>query len=464
MSLNAAYMSPVPDRHRQGEERQRRGMAPGLGRLRDALTVAAALILVTATAAHGQSDGSESISNALERAAARYRADVEWLADDARMGRGLGSEGLAQAGLFIEKRFREIGLEPAGDDTGYRHVFGVPITNPDDPHSVKGFVYAFNVVGRIPGNGQLDGTVVVGAHYDHLGFGGQGSLEPDVRAVHNGADDNASGAAALLEVARQMVERRRELKRDVVFMAFSAEERGLVGASNLVRRPPEGLVIEDIVAMLNMDMVGRLRDDRLQVLGGDSAEEWKDLMAPMCEQFGFACTIGGDGFGSSDQSAFFAADVPVLHFFTGTHAEYHKSTDDAYLINAEGAARVAWLVSDVAGSVANREAELTLVKTSDGPQRQRMALKARLGTIPDYAGPADGSPGLLLSDVRPDSPASEAGLMRGDLIVQIGDMEITGVQDYMVVLSESDPGDRAKVIVVRDGERVELEVTFGSPR
>ena len=426
-------------------------------------SLVAALVLLTAPAAVAQTDGSERISSGLDAAAVRYAADVNWLADDARQGRGLGSMGLAEAGKWMEKQFEHIGLEPAGDDGGYRHVFGVPIADPSNPHAQKGFVYAFNVMGRIPGNGEFDGVIVIGAHYDHLGFGDDGSLEPDSRAIHNGADDNASGTAALLEVARQMNERRGQLKRDVVFMAFSAEERGLVGASNIVRRPPEGLVIENIVAMVNMDMVGRLRDEKLSVLGGDSAEEWDDLVGPLCDHYGFECTVGGDGFGSSDQSAFFAADVPVLHFFTGTHSEYHKPSDDANLINAEGGARIAWLVSDVASTVANREGELTLVKTSDGPQR-RMALKARLGTIPDYAGPADGSPGLLLSDVRPESPAEEAGLQRGDIIVQIGDMEIASVQDYMVVLSESNPGDTARVIVIRDGERVEMEVTFGAPR
>ena len=434
-----------------------------MGRTTVPVILATSVVLLTASAAVAQTDGSERISSGLDAAAERYSADVNWLADDARQGRGLGSTGLAEAGKWMEKQFEYIGLEPAGDDGGYRHVFGVPIADPSNPHAQKGFVYAFNVMGRIPGNGESDGVIVIGAHYDHLGFGDDGSLEPDSRAIHNGADDNASGTAALLEVARQMNERRGQLKRDVVFMAFSAEERGLVGASNIVRRPPEGLVIENIVAMVNLDMVGRLREEKLSVLGGDSAEEWDDLVGPLCDHYGFECTVGGDGFGSSDQSAFFAADVPVLHFFTGTHSEYHKPSDDANLINAEGGARIAWLVSDVASTVANREGKLTLVKTSDGPQR-RMALKARLGTIPDYAGPADGTPGLLLSDVRPESPAEEAGLQRGDIIVQIGDMEIASVQDYMVVLSESNPGDTAPVIVIRDGERVEMEVTFGAPR
>ncbi len=433
------------------------------GNSRNRTALLAGMVLLTASAAGAQTDGSERISSGVEGAAKRYSANVYWLADDARQGRGLGSEGLAKAGLWLEEQFKDIGLEPAGDDGGYRHVFGVPIADPSNPHAQKGFVYAFNVMGRIGGNGELEGVVLIGAHYDHLGFGGEGSLEPDSRAIHNGADDNASGAAALLEAARQLQERRGQLKRDVVVMAFSAEERGLVGASNIVRAPPDGLAMEDVIAMLNMDMVGRLRDERLSVLGGDSAEEWDDLVGPLCDRYGFECSIGGDGFGSSDQSAFFAADIPVLHFFTGTHSEYHKPSDDADLINAEGAVRVAWLVSDVAGSVANRPGELTLVKTSDGPQR-RMALKARLGTIPDYAGPSDGSPGLLLSDVRPDSPAEAAGLRRGDIIVQIGEMEIASVQDYMVVLSEANPGDTAPVVVVRGGERVEMEVTFGAPR
>ncbi|MCK5482988.1 MAG: M28 family peptidase, partial [Gemmatimonadetes bacterium] len=163
------------------------------------IALLAGLVLSTASAADAQTDGSERISSGIDAAAARYSADVHWLADDARQGRGLGSEGLAKAGLWMEKQFKSIGLEPAGDDGGYRHVFGVPVADPSNPHAQKGFVYAFNVMGRIRGNGELDGVVLIGAHYDHLGFGGEGSLDPDSRAIHNGADDNASGAAALLE-------------------------------------------------------------------------------------------------------------------------------------------------------------------------------------------------------------------------------------------------------------------------
>lgn len=389
-------------------------------------------------------------------------ATVRYLSDDALDGRLAGSPGELCAGEYLAARFHDLGLGPAGVEGTYFQ--DVPLASVTNPHAPAGT--GRNVVARLNGADPAldDEILIIGAHYDHLGMGGFGSMEEGVRAIHNGADDNASGTAALLEVARQMAERKDELKRDVIFMAFSAEERGLVGASNIVRRPPEGLVVEEIVAMVNMDMVGRLRDDRLDVLGSDSAEEWDDIVTPMCDQYGFECKIGGDGFGSSDQSAFFAADVPVLHLFTGTHADYHKSTDDAHLLNAEGAVRIAWMVSDVAGSLANRDGRLTLVKTSDGPQRQRMALKARLGTIPDYAGPPDGAPGLLLSDVRPDSPADQAGLQRGDIIVRIGEREIVSIQDYMAVLAEANPGDTDSVVVLRDGEPVELEVTFGAPR
>ncbi len=145
-----------------------------MGRTTVPVILATSVVLLTASAAVAQTDGSERISSGLDAAAERYSADVNWLADDARQGRGLGSTGLAEAGKWMEKQFEYIGLEPAGDDGGYRHVFGVPIADPSNPHAQKGFVYAFNVMGRIPGNGESDGVIVIGAHYDHLGFGGGG--------------------------------------------------------------------------------------------------------------------------------------------------------------------------------------------------------------------------------------------------------------------------------------------------
>ncbi|MDH3296941.1 MAG: M20/M25/M40 family metallo-hydrolase, partial [Gemmatimonadota bacterium] len=396
--------------------------------------VGSALVVLLGTTVTARVAVAQSSVDEVER----YAAEVEWLADDERDGRGLGSAGLEEAGQWIAGKFAEIGLEPAGDD-GFRHTFQAAIPDPADPHAEGTPVEAFNVVGRLVARGSdpLPGVIVVGAHYDHLGLGGFGSLDPDSEAIHNGADDNASGTVALIETARRLAEVAQNLRRDVVFVAFSGEERGLLGSSAFVRTLPGGLQVEEIRAMLNMDMVGRLEANRLQVLGGESAEEWKDLVAPLCERLALDCVIQGDGFGSSDHSSFFAAGIPVLHFFTGAHSEYHRPSDDAELINAAGAVRIVQLVAATVQDLADRDSPLTLVEsTQPAPTRMRMG-GARLGTIPDYAGPADGSPGLLLSAVRSGSPAEQGGLRRGDLIVGIDDFKIDGVEDFMVVLSEA---------------------------
>jgi len=409
---------------------------------------------------------AQSSTGAVSSAVEQYQADVGWLADDARKGRGMESPGLEASGNWLVKQFEVIGLEPAGED-GYRDPFTaqVMIADPDQAENPHGgerrAVEAFNVVGRIPAGAanRLPGAIVVGAHYDHLGMGGPGSLEPDAVEIHNGADDNASGTAALLAVARELAGRRDELRRDVWFVAFSLEERGLLGSSTFAREPTGGLDMEDVFAMLNMDMVGRLTDDKLQVLGGGSAEEWVEVVTPLCDNAMLQCTIAGDGFGSSDQSSFFAAGVPVLHLFTGTHSEYHKPSDDADLINAAGGVRVAGLVSEVTILAAGLETPLTYVEAKER-QSQRMSFKVTLGVVPDYAGPSDGAPGLLLSGVRPEGPAGKGGLERGDIIVGMGDMEIASIEDYMMVLAETEPGTTMPVAVMRDGERVVLEVTF----
>jgi hypothetical protein len=434
--------------------------------------VAALAVLCVPAGAAGQTAGTRDSgatpTTVPAAAAARYAKEVAWLADDAREGRGMESEGLAAAGRWIAEQFAAIGLEPAGDD-GFRDLFVAHVTqsDPDNPHAdpaslPKREVHAFNVVGRLPAGApdRLPGVVVIGAHYDHLGMGGPGSLAPGVHEIHNGADDNASGTAALLEVARELSARRSELRRDVWFVAFSLEEEGLLGSSTFVKDPTGGLRDDDIYAMLNMDMVGRLRDDRLEVLGGESATEWKGIVEPLCAARALTCAVGGDGFGSSDQSSFYAAGIPVLHFFTGVHEDYHRPSDDADAIDAGGAMRVVDLVSAVALATADRDATLTYVEAKEKPGARRMAFKVRLGTIPDYAGPTDGSQGLLLAGVRPGSAADQGGLQRGDLVVKIDDHEIRGIEDYMAVLAEGEPGQTATVTVIRDGKPVELQVTF----
>jgi Zn-dependent M28 family amino/carboxypeptidase len=228
----------------------------------------------------------------------------------------------------------------------------------------------YNVVGKIPAgaSNRLPGAVVVGAHYDHLGLGDDDSLASDKKGIHNGADDNASGVAAMLDVAGAIMARRAELRRDVYVVAFTAEESGLLGSRHFVEHLP-GVEASDIAAMLNMDMVGRLRDNQVSVLGVQSALEWSDLMQPACDAARVRCNGGGDGYGPSDQTSFYSAGVPVLHFFTGGHLDYHKPSDDWNLINAAGGARVAMVVTAMTEAVANRDARLSYQRTAMPPPK-----------------------------------------------------------------------------------------------
>jgi Tol biopolymer transport system component len=322
---------------------------------------------------------------------------------------------------------------------------------------------AVNVVGVVRAGApeRLPGVVVVGAHYDHLGFGGHGSLAPDSHLAHLGADDNASGTAALLEVGRLLASRRGRLRRDVYLVAFSGEEEGTLGSTAFTRQPPAGLATGDVVAMLNMDMVGRLRGNQLSVLGGDSAAEWRQLVPAACARERVGCNLGGDGYGPSDHSPFYAAGVPVLHFFTGSHDDYHKPSDTADKINAIGGARVAMLVADVAGEVAALPSRLTYKSApAPAPAGDVRSYGASLGTVPDYAG--DGRPGVLIGGVRPQGAAAQAGMARGDLLVELGGSPIRDIYDLMYVLQRSKPGETAKAVVDRGGRRLELIVTLGT--
>ena len=322
---------------------------------------------------------------------------------------------------------------------------------------------AANVVGvlRAGAPDRLPGAVVVGAHYDHLGMGGHGSLAPDAHEPHLGADDNASGAAALLEVARILAAQRHRLRRDVYLVAFSGEEEGTLGSTAFTRQPPDGLRLADVVAMLNMDMVGRLRGNQLSVLGGETADEWRQLVPAACARELIGCTLSGDGYGPSDHSPFYAAGVPVLHFFTGAHEDYHKPSDTPDKINAIGGARVAMLVADVAREASARPARLTYkAAPAPAPAGDVRSYGASLGTVPDYAG--DGRPGVLIGGVRPEGAAERAGIRRGDLLVELAGTPIRDIYDFMYVLQRSKPGDTVRAVVDRGGERLELTVTLGA--
>jgi Zn-dependent M28 family amino/carboxypeptidase len=350
---------------------------------------------------------------------------------------------------------------------------------------------AFNVVGVLEGSDpKLKGeAVVVGAHYDHLGRGGAGSLAAREGAIHHGADDNASGVAALIELARIFSTATPRPRRTVVFVAFGGEEEGLVGSSYYVKNPVVPLA--QTVAMLNMDMIGRMKDDRLIVGGVGTAAEWRQLVNDantdlnmkvnvngVARETGdlpavtsangkviattnpkprFHLTLNEDGYGPSDHSSFYAKQVPVLFFWTGTHEDYHKPSDTAEKIGYYSLARVTEFVRDVLRSIDASEKRPTYaVAKTDATAGRSTGFRVYLGTIPNYA---EGGEGLKLDGVREGSPAEAAGLKAGDRVVKMAGRDVKNVYDYTYALGEMKAGEQYEVEIVRGGERIKLKIT-----
>jgi Tol biopolymer transport system component len=378
----------------------------------------------------------------------------------------LSPEGYGDAGIPVLMVKRDV-LRPALDKLAKKQPAKVELKL--ELTSVQ--ASAFNVIGKIPAGvdekRRLPGTIVIGAHYDHLGLGGRHSLAPDKHEPHVGADDNASGVAGVLEIARSLTARRAELARDVLVIGFSGEESGLLGSSHFVKAAEAGKVPalppKSTFAMLNLDMIGRLRENKLAVLGGETAAEWPDLLKEPCVLARVECSVTPDGgYGPSDQMSFFLSGVPVLHFFTGAHADYHKPSDTTDKINAAGAGQIAQIVAELTLRVSQQPKPLRFNPgaKSQPPGGDLRSFNASLGTIPDYAGPGPGKSGVLLGGVRPGGAAERAGMRRGDLLVRLGRHEIASIEDFMFVLNASKPGETTKATVVRNGKKVELDVTF----
>jgi len=387
----------------------------------------------------------------------RILRDLQYLAADAREGRGVGTAGLDSAASYVARQFETAGLQPAGSD-GFLQPFTIDPTAPAVAHSGLGGAAVKNVVGLIPGRGSLAGqAVVLGAHYDHLGLGGPGSLDPDsVGVVHNGADDNASGTVALIETARILNRRAAADMRAIVFVAFTAEELGVIGSDYYVKHP--SVADDSTYAMLNFDMVGRLRDNKLITGGTGSATELPLLLDSVNTGYGFTLSTMEDPWGSSDHTSFYAAGIPVIHFLTDTHEDYHRTTDDWEKINVPGIERVAMYAADLAWSFATSRTPLTYVDVPQPVMATSGGAGAWLGTIPDMSS----SPGgVRLTGVREGGPAQQAGIRAGDTIVQIGDFEVKDLYGMTDALRQYKPGDVATVTVVRDGEHIEMTVTFG---
>ncbi|MBI2616479.1 MAG: M20/M25/M40 family metallo-hydrolase [Gemmatimonadetes bacterium] len=393
-----------------------------------------------------------------QSATERVARDLRYLADDRREGRGIGTAGLDSASGYLAAVFAAIGLRPAGED-GFFQPFTVDSSAPAAAHAGVGGARTRNVVGLLPGSGALSHEVVViGAHYDHLGKSVFGSLDPDsVGVVHNGADDNASGTTALLEIARRLKARQARSARTIVFVAFSGEELGLLGSTYYVKHPARPL--SATYAMVNLDMVGRLGTRKLTVFGTETAKEFPALLDSVAGTYQIAVTGTGDGYGRSDQESFYTQDIPVLHFFTGVHEDYHRTTDDWQKIDFPGLVKVAEVASDLAWRLATRTAPLTLVKAPPPPPvAGGGGYGAYLGTVPDMT---ESPGGVRLTGVRPGSPAEQAGLKGGDVLIQLGDTPIKNLYHMTDALRAHQPGETVVLVYVRDGQRIETKVTLG---
>jgi peptidase M28-like protein/PDZ domain-containing protein len=388
--------------------------------------------------------------------------DIKFLTDDRLQGRATGSPGADSAATYLARRFSEVGLQPAAG--GWFQSFTVGRDAPAARPGKTGLL-GKNVIGILPGRDPVlrNQTVILGAHYDHLGLGGFGSLDPDSTGkVHNGADDNASGVAGLIQVAARLAAS--PPARTVVFIAFSGEELGLLGSAHYVKEPiyPVG----GTLAMVNLDMVGRLRSGRLIVYGVRTAKEFPALLDSLNWYAGLDLKAQGDGYGPSDQSSFYAAKRPVLHLFTDLHEDYHRTTDDWQKINVDGLKRVADFTLGLVTALANRRGPLTFVDVpaalpaqASSPSVATPGYGAYLGTVPDMTG-APG--GVRLVGVRAGSPAEKAGLRGDDIITRIGGTETPDLQAMTDALRSHRPGETVEIVVRRGAGTTTFRATLGT--
>jgi len=327
-----------------------------------------------------------------------------------------------------------------------------------------------NVAAVLPGRGALkDEWVVVGAHYDHLGFGGPGSFV-DQHVIHPGADDNASGTAAVLGVARRLSDAATHPvfetdvpRRSVLFVFFTAEERGLIGASHLIEHVEQlPLSLEDVTAMVNLDMVGRL-DGALSVMGTGTAAGWGDVLREQGRRVGLRVELNETATGNSDHAVFYRGGVPAVHLFTGAHGDYHRPADTFEKLNLPGLERVTAFTAGLVEALAARPERMAFIQSDDphaGASPGAVGKGAYLGIMPDYK-TLDGDRGAGVAQVTPGGPAAKAGLMTGDLIVKWDGQAVGNVRGLTRVLGATEPGETVELRVMRDGQAVALPVTLG---
>lgn len=383
------------------------------------------------------------------------REDVSVLANDSLKGRKTGSSDEKKAAEYIAKRFTDIGLQAKGTD-GYFQKFTFKASN--NPHQEAEFTSekndstetGENVIGYI--DNKAENTVVIGAHYDHLGMGGEGSLYREGEAIHNGADDNASGVAMMLHLADSLQKKESPKNNNYLFIAFSGEEEGLLGSNYFVKNPT--IDTKKVTYMLNMDMVGRLNSENtLAVYGVGTSPVLKQTVNANAGDLNIA--ENESGVGPSDHTSFYLADIPVLHFFTGQHEDYHKPSDDTEKVNFEGMKIVSNYIFSIIKDLDSQK-KLPFRKTKNESEVVP-DFKVTLGVVPDYL---FSGKGMRIDGISEDRPAQKAGLQKGDIVVKMDDFEVTDMMSYMKSLSKFEKGQTAKVTIDRSGVFKEVEVTF----
>jgi len=380
--------------------------------------------------------------------------DVMFLSNDSLEGRQTASEGEQKAAKYIAQRFEDLGLQAKGTNGYFQEFSFKPKTNPHQKvsYTVKdgdSTITGTNVIGFI--DNQAENTVIIGAHYDHLGYGAEGSLyRGDTKEIHNGADDNASGVGVLLDLAKKLKDTNKS--NNYLFITFSGEEMGLLGSNYYAKNPT--VSNDKANYMINMDMVGRLKaDSTLAVYGVGTSPIFKQTLKAHNDKF--KLVQNESGVGPSDHTSFYNVDVPVLHFFTGQHEDYHKPSDDFDKLNYDGMSTISNYIFEVITDL-NDNGKLAFRKTKNESE-ETPRFKVGLGVIPDYL--YDGE-GMRIDGISEDKPAQKAGLEKGDIVVKMGDSSVTDMMSYMKVLSTFKEGDKTTVVVDRNGEMVEKEIQF----
>jgi hypothetical protein len=374
----------------------------------------------------------------------RMQGDIAFLADQGMAGRGLGTPQLDRAADYIAEQFRAAGLRPGGDED-YFQTWQVAPGNSAEPATLK------NVIAILPGTDpeRTGESLVIGAHYDHLGRGESGAHAGDAGRIHPGADDNASGIAVMLELARVLAGK--PPARTLVFVAFSGEESGRLGSRHYVQHSG-AYPVSKTIAMVNLDTVGRLGERPLTVFGTGTAREWVHILRGAGYVSGVPIRDVADDFGSSDQTSFIEAGVPAVQLFSGVHEDYHRPGDTTDKIDLPGLVKTAKVLKETVDYLAERPEALHSTlggeQTTDAPALSGQARRVSLGTVPDYGYQGDG---VRISGVQADTPAAQAGLRQEDIIVAVNEVPVHNLRDYAQALQRLSPGDAIRIHFLRHG-------------